>query len=84
MRSMPSSDPRVRLLHIRDNIHLARSFVADLSYDAFRADTLRVYAVTRCFEIISEASRRLPEAVKARHPHHPLERDGRGGKRLSP
>jgi uncharacterized protein with HEPN domain len=27
-----------------------------------------VYAVTRCLEIISEASRRLPEQLKARHP----------------
>ena len=27
-----------------------------------------VYAVTRCLEIISEASRRLPSALKERHP----------------
>jgi uncharacterized protein with HEPN domain len=27
-----------------------------------------VYAVTRCLEIISEASRRLPADLKARHP----------------
>src|SRR5215207_4329882 len=27
-----------------------------------------IYAVTRCLEIISEASRRLPEELKARHP----------------
>jgi uncharacterized protein with HEPN domain len=26
------------------------------------------YAVTRCLEIISEASRRLPDGLKARHP----------------
>jgi len=30
-----------------------------------------VYAVTRCFEIISEASRRLPDDLKARHPQIP-------------
>jgi uncharacterized protein with HEPN domain len=29
---------------------------------------LRRYAVTRCLEIISEASRRLPDELKARHP----------------
>ena len=29
---------------------------------------LRLYGVTRCLEIISEASRRLPEELKARHP----------------
>ena len=30
-----------------------------------------MYAVTRCFEIISEASRRLPDDLKARHPQIP-------------
>jgi len=29
------------------------------------------YAVTRCLEIISEASRRLPSDLKARHPDIP-------------
>jgi uncharacterized protein with HEPN domain len=32
------------------------------------ADPRTVYAVTRCLEIISEASRRLPDDLKARHP----------------
>ena len=32
------------------------------------ADPRTVYAVTRCLEIISEASRRLPDELKARHP----------------
>ena len=27
-----------------------------------------MYAVTRCIEIISEASRRLPDEIKTRHP----------------
>jgi uncharacterized protein with HEPN domain len=31
-------------------------------------DTLRIYAVIRCLEVISEASRRLPDDLKARHP----------------
>jgi uncharacterized protein with HEPN domain len=31
-------------------------------------DSKTVYAVTRCLEIISEASRRLPDDLKARHP----------------
>ena len=38
-----------------------------MSYEAFRADVRTVYAVTRCLEIISEASRRLPKQLKARH-----------------
>ncbi|HVW55697.1 MAG TPA: HepT-like ribonuclease domain-containing protein [Rhizobiaceae bacterium] len=46
---------------------MARRFVEDISYQAFAADELRLYAVTRCLEIISEASRRLPDEMKARH-----------------
>src|SRR2546429_3749 len=34
----------------------------------FKRDVKTVYAVTRCLEIISEASRRLPDDLKARHP----------------
>jgi len=53
---------------ILHNIGLAESFMAGLDYDAFHRDRLRVYGVTRCLEIISEASRRLPDELKARHP----------------
>ena len=49
-------------------IKLVRRFLEDLDYEAFRDDQLRFHAVTRCLEIISEASRRLPEDLKARHP----------------
>jgi uncharacterized protein with HEPN domain len=47
---------------------LAERFVAGMSYDAFKDSDLHVYAVTRCLEIISEASRRLPDTLKDRHP----------------
>jgi uncharacterized protein with HEPN domain len=39
-----------------------------MGYEEFRGDLRTVYAVTRCLEIISEASRRLPDELKARHP----------------
>jgi uncharacterized protein with HEPN domain len=47
---------------------LAARFVAGFDCDTFKDDLRTVYAVTRCLEIISEASRRLPEDLKARHP----------------
>ncbi|MGN6584953.1 MAG: HepT-like ribonuclease domain-containing protein [Rhizobiaceae bacterium] len=46
---------------------MARRFVEDISYQAFAAAELRPYAVTGCLEIIAEASRRLPDEMKARH-----------------
>ena len=64
---MPSRNPEVRLREIRDNIRLAQSFVADFNLRRFKTDTRTIYAVTRCLEIISEASRRLPASLKNRH-----------------
>jgi len=66
-----SSDPEKRLSEIRENIRLAHSFVDGLEYDGFRDNQLVFYAVTRALEIISEASRRLPHDMKARHPSIP-------------
>ena len=58
---------RQTLVDIRDNVELARSFVAGMSYEAFAADRRTVYAVIRALEIISEAVRRLPQEVCDRH-----------------
>ena len=65
---MPSERALPALRDIERHIDLAMGFVADLDYGAFREDTRTVYAVTRCLEIISEASRRLPNLMKMRYP----------------
>jgi uncharacterized protein with HEPN domain len=67
---MPSDPGPARrwLADIQHHIAMAEGFVAGIGYDSFKDDNLRLYAVTRCLEIISEASRRLPDEVKARHP----------------
>lgn len=56
------------LRDIAHHIDLALCFSSDMDRAAFGADLRTVYAVTRCLEIISEASRRLPVEMKARHP----------------
>jgi uncharacterized protein with HEPN domain len=67
---MPSDSEAIRrwLDDIRHHVAAAQAFVEGMTYDAFHDDLRTVYAVTRCLEIISEASRRLPDALKARHP----------------
>jgi uncharacterized protein with HEPN domain len=67
---MPSDIDAARrwLADIKHHIAMAEGFVAGMSYDAFKDDNLHLYAVTRCLEIISEASRRLPDDLKAWHP----------------
>ena len=64
---MPSDRDEAALLAIRENVLLAEDFTLGLDEAAFREDRKTFYAVTRCLEIISEASRRLSEDVKARH-----------------
>jgi uncharacterized protein with HEPN domain len=67
---MPSEQDAVRnwLDDIRHHIVMAERFALGMDYETFKDDDRTVYAVTRCLEIISEASRRLPDNLKARHP----------------
>jgi uncharacterized protein with HEPN domain len=63
------SDVALAALHdIAYHIDLAEHFADGTDFIAFRDDLRTVYAITRCLEIISEASRRLPDDLKARHP----------------
>lgn len=65
---MPSRTTDTALRDMLRHIELAEQFTAGVDWPAFQADLRTVYAVTRCLEIISEASRRLPDDLKARHP----------------
>ena|SRR5215471_19339220 len=68
---MRSDRSDAALRDIPHHIDLATSFVAGHDLAAFRGDIRTLYAVIRCLEVISEASRRLPSEVKARHPSIP-------------
>jgi uncharacterized protein with HEPN domain len=65
---MPSSAQERVLRDILFHIDLATEFVGGFDRDTFKKDLRTLYAVTRCLEIISEASRRVPDDLKARHP----------------
>ncbi len=65
---MPSDPARAALRDILHHIDLAEAFATGFDAASFRDDLRAVYAVTRCLEIISEASRRLPPSLKERHP----------------
>jgi uncharacterized protein with HEPN domain len=68
---MLSKKESLALLEIRDCILLARSFTEGFTYETFKQSKLHFFAVTRALEIISEASRRLPDDLRERHPHLP-------------
>ncbi|WP_315701907.1 MULTISPECIES: DUF86 domain-containing protein [unclassified Bradyrhizobium] len=65
---MPSDKVGGTLQDILHHIDLATSLLRGFDRTAFESDIRTIYAVTRCLEIISEASRRLPDELKARHP----------------
>jgi uncharacterized protein with HEPN domain len=81
---MPSEKESGALRDILFHIDAAERFAHDQTFESLRDDLMRLYAVIRSLEIISEASRRLSDELKARHPGIPMERNGRSRKLLSP
>ena len=64
---MPFEDDTQALADILENIRLINDFTSDMPFAAFASDKRTLYAVARCLEIISEASRRLTDATRGRY-----------------
>lgn len=56
---------------IRTSAVKAQAFVAGMSYDTFTADEKTVFAVVRALEIIGEAAKRIPNAMRDQYPEIP-------------
>jgi len=67
--SVPSAGPHLN--DVIEAIERVRHALGDMHLDAFETDWQKQWLVERGVEIISEASRRLPNEVKARHPEIP-------------
>jgi uncharacterized protein with HEPN domain len=57
-----------RLVHILSAIEAIQSALANKKLDDIKSDLMLRLAIERSFEIICEASRRIPDQAKARHP----------------
>jgi uncharacterized protein with HEPN domain len=68
---MLSNKAQLALYNIRHNILAARRFTAGLTFEQFKQSDLHFYAVMRALEIVSEASRRLPESFRHKHSQLP-------------
>jgi len=68
---MPARSSVPRLTDIVEAIERVRSIIASLTLEAFEADWQKQWLVERGVEIISEASRRLNDDLKARYPEIP-------------
>ena len=56
---------------ILDSIQKIERFIEDQSYDQFAEDDKTQFAVIRAFEIIGEASKKIPENIRQEFPHIP-------------
>jgi uncharacterized protein with HEPN domain len=61
----------LRLTDMLEAIETAEGVLETLDYEAFRTDRARRYSIERCIEIVSEASRHIPEALKQDYPDVP-------------
>jgi uncharacterized protein with HEPN domain len=68
---MAASSLAPRLTDILDAIEHIRSEMTGVTIDAFESDWRKRWLVERGVEIISEASRRLTDELKLRHPEIP-------------
>lgn len=59
------------LADIKDAAQNAVSFVAGVSYEEFRDNTEKVYAVIRALEVIGEAAKNVPVQLRKRYPSIP-------------
>ena len=50
-----------------DYIEQARSYTQDMTFDQYSSDAKTQRAVERCIEVISEASRHVPEEIKGKY-----------------
>jgi uncharacterized protein with HEPN domain len=65
---MASTSSAARLVDIIEAIELIRAELTAVTIQAFKTERRKQWLVERGLEIISEASRRLPQTTKARHP----------------
>ena len=68
---MPKRSVTLRLDDMIEAMARVREVLGDLPLEALEADWQRQWLMQRGIEIISEASRHLPQAMKTRHPGIP-------------
>ena len=64
-------DIRLRIQDILENMQNAEQFVGSMSFEEFCGDMKTSYAVVRCLEIVGEATKHIPEAIRRKHPEIP-------------
>lgn len=63
-----SPSPRNYIRHMLDEIEFVSSQLASLNYEAFRQHPVLKRAFVRSIEVVGEAAKHIPEAVRAQAP----------------
>lgn len=66
---MSKRTPDLLIQDIIESAQKILDYTIGLTYDEFKADSMRVDAVIRNFEIIGEAANRLPDQIKDELPN---------------
>ena len=56
---------------IQDALDKIETFTVGLDFESFAKDDKTTFAVIRALEIIGEAARKIPKAIRSRHPDVP-------------
>ena len=67
----PTKSPRLRLLHIRDEIDDLTAALADVSFEAYCDSYTLRRATERALQIVSEAAKTLPSELRDQSPEVP-------------
>lgn len=62
---------RIFLEDILENIARSERFTKEMTFEEFRADEKTYLAVVQCIEIIGEAAKHIPDAVRKQCPNVP-------------
>jgi uncharacterized protein with HEPN domain len=64
-------ESRDYLKDILESFNDVSCFVENMSFDTFCQDKKTIYAVIRCIEVIGEASKKVPRALREKYPAIP-------------
>jgi len=53
---------------IIEHMNYAEEFIRDMTFDEFKSDKKTVLSVTKCIEVVGEATKHIPDQIRERYP----------------